>query len=270
MEFRPAESDMRMDEDAPMAFDNEHDSAPQPLTFATNGTSEQEYNPFQTMHSIQLPNITEVSTSSAAATVSSQSHPHAITQAGLRNLAVKVHIRKSGRVAWKYVGRAHVQQEFQSNGSSVVIRSVSSGKVITTFSETSDIQADKRGNFIVVACVESSGVTSWSLNAVNNSDAVKLLTCIELACYCSKSAMLETHKYNKSRRRIEKVVREDRRRRHNSKKEEDDLAAAFGSQQIAPEGAASAISSPFAAATTSPPATSNFLRAYNPSTLVAQ
>lgn len=154
-----------------------------------------------------------------------------------------------------------------------VIRAVSSGKVLTTFSEVrcpapgesgvrtltrvrgqmSEVQADKRGTFIVVASVESTGVTSWSLNvsvvhshisdprlltpippqAVNNSDALKLLASIELACYRCKQAILEPGRYNKSRRRIEKVVREDRRRRHTNKREEDELATAFGQQTIA-------------------------------------
>lgn len=119
--------------------------------------------------------------------------------------------------------------------------------------QMSEVQADKRGTFIVVASVESTGVTSWSLNvsisavlclvcsnanpgptqAVNNSDALKLLASIELACYRCKQAVLDPGRYTKTRRRIEKVVREDRRKRHNNKREEDELATAFGQQTIA-------------------------------------
>lgn len=32
------------------------------------------------------------------------------------------------------------------------------------FLQASDIQAEKRGNFIVIGCVEGSRVVSWSLN----------------------------------------------------------------------------------------------------------
>jgi len=144
-----------------------------------------------------------------------------------RNLTVKVHIRKAGRVAWKYVGRAHVIQEFTGHTSRVVIRSASSGKVLTTFSELSEVQADKRGSFIVVAAVDTNGVTSWSLNAINNSDALKLLASIELACYRCTQAVIDPAHHSKTRRRIEKMVREDRRRRHYHKKQEEELAAAF-------------------------------------------
>ncbi|EJD55178.1 hypothetical protein AURDEDRAFT_109612 [Auricularia subglabra TFB-10046 SS5] len=179
-------------------------------------------------------------------TISTQAGSGAAVREPVRNLAVKVHIRKAGRVAWKYVGRAYAMQEFHGNSSRVVIRSVSSGKVLTTFSEMSEVQADKRGTFIVVASIEPSGVTSWSLNAVNNSDALKLLASIELACYRCKQAILDPARYNKTRRRIEKVVREDRRRRHNNKREEDELAMAFGQQRIEDEGNLSIASTPAA------------------------
>ena len=260
----------------------------------------------------------------------------------MRNLTVKVHIRKPGRVAWKYVGRANVVQEFQGSQSRVGASIAHSARpntftrrahrvcsqssdqsaraklllpfqrcaTLTGLSEpshlppsrnprmqTSEVQADKRGNFIVVACVESSGVTSWSLNvsrvllspssryslltrgllvqAINNSDALKLLASIELACYRCKQAILDPSRYSKSRRRIEKVVREDRRRRHTSKKEEEDLVAAFGSQQIAPEDPSLSLpqSNPFLAGATSgnvPAVSTNFLRAFQPSAAVAQ
>jgi len=159
-------------------------------------------------------------------------HPRTGSPA-VRNLSVKVHIRKAGRVAWKYIGRAIVQQEFSGQTSRVVIRSSTSGKVFTTFSEMSEIQADKRGNFIVVAAIESTGVTSWSLNTTNNSDALRLLASIELACYRCKQALLDPSRHTKTRRRIEKLVREDRRRRHEHKRVEDELVSAMLQQNLA-------------------------------------
>ena len=44
---------------------------------------------------------------------------------------------------------------------------------------------------------------------------------------------MDPSRYNKTRRKIDKIVREDRRKRHNNKREEDELAAAFGQQTIA-------------------------------------
>lgn len=64
----------------------------------------------------------------------------------------------------------------------IVVRAVSSQKIIAIFSEVhmcssimatdlinsfvkiSDLQAEKRGNFVVIGCVEGSRVISWSLN----------------------------------------------------------------------------------------------------------
>ena len=63
-----------------------------------------------------------------------------------------------------------------------VVRNLSTGKVMATFGEvsrfgflfstcclilydkSSDLQAEKRGNFVVIGCVEGSRVISWSLN----------------------------------------------------------------------------------------------------------
>lgn len=65
---------------------------------------------------------------------------------------------------------------------STVVRAVQSQKIIAIFSEVShrmftyiralsealhkmsDLQAEKRGNFVVLGCVEGSRVISWSLN----------------------------------------------------------------------------------------------------------
>lgn len=97
-----------------------------------------------------------------------------------------------------YLGRGIVTQEVTGHSSRVgaittelyiltvdlivvlVVRTVSTGKVMAIFSEVgdillfndpphfapkgSDIQAEKRGNFVVIGCVEASRVVSWSLN----------------------------------------------------------------------------------------------------------
>ena len=134
-----------------------------------------------------------------------------------------------------------------------VVRNAATDKVITVFSEGSDIQADKRGNFIVIASVEAAagGVMSYSLNVsrccsgsftdtqteagsrqtVNNSDALRLLASIELASYRCR-AVADPKSQNKSRRRIEKVIKDDRRRRHRRRKADDELVMAFGKQSL--------------------------------------
>ena len=73
----------------------------------------------------------------------------------IRELCVKVHIRRSGKDSWSYLGRAFVTQEFIGHTSrvgkhminhdkfsvkyttrlSVVVRSAASGKIMVTFSE---------------------------------------------------------------------------------------------------------------------------------------
>jgi len=150
-----------------------------------------------------------------------------------REMHVKVHMRKPGKDTWIYVGRATATHEVLGHSSRVVIRQASSGKVLTVFSELSDVQAEKRGNFVVLGSVESSGVMSWSLNAINNSETLKLLASIELACYRCGLAMADPTLHNKVRRRIDKVIKEDRRRRHRRRKDDDDLADAFGRQMLA-------------------------------------
>ncbi|TDL28531.1 hypothetical protein BD410DRAFT_781052 [Rickenella mellea] len=149
-----------------------------------------------------------------------------------RELAVKVHIRRSGRDAWSYLGRAFVTQELAGHNSRVVVRSATSGKIMATFSESSDLQAEKRGNFVVISCVESSGIVSWSLNAMNNSETLKLLASIELACYRSRQVVADPKQHSKLRRRIERLIKDDRRKRHKRRRDEEAMIEAFGKQQI--------------------------------------
>jgi len=149
-----------------------------------------------------------------------------------REIAVKVHIRRPERDTWVYLGRGMVSQEIVGQSSRVVVRAVSSQKIIAIFSEISDLQAEKRGNFVVIGCVEGSRVISWSLNALNNSETIRLLASIELACYKCKQALADPRLQNKSRRRIERVIKDDRRRRHRRRKDQEAMVDAFAKQNL--------------------------------------
>jgi len=149
-----------------------------------------------------------------------------------REIQVKVHIRKPERDTWAYLGRGIVTQEVAGRSSRVVIRAISTGKVMASFGETSDIQAEKRGNFIVIGCVEASHVMSWSLNALNNSETLRLLATIELACHKFRETHLDPHLHSKTRRRIERLIKDDRRKRHRRRKDQDAMVDAFAKQTL--------------------------------------
>ncbi len=68
--------------------------------------------------------------------------------------------------------------------------------------------------------------------AFNNSETLKLLASIELACYRSEQATADPKMHTKLRRRIERMVKEDRRRRHKRKREEEAMTEAFSRQMI--------------------------------------
>ncbi|KAF8230629.1 hypothetical protein L208DRAFT_105618 [Tricholoma matsutake] len=152
-----------------------------------------------------------------------------------RDIQVKVHIRRPERDSWVYMGRGLVTQEITGHSSRVVVRTVSTGKVMAVFSETSDLQAEKRGNFVVIGCVEGSRVVSWSFNALNNSETLRLLASIELACYRAKQALVDPRLHTKARRRIERVIKEDRRRRHRRRKDQEAMIDAFANQKLSTE-----------------------------------
>jgi len=178
------------------------------------------------------------STTSSSASVHSQVSPppQPSIREMYRQLPVRVHVRRPGRDTWMYIGRATVSHEVVGQTSRVVVRT-GPDKVLTTFGEVSDthhcdLQAERRGNFVVVACVESEGVLSWSLNAVNMADTLRLLASIELACYRSKQLFTDPKRYSSSRRKIERVIRDDRRKRHRRKRDEEDMISAFGQQKL--------------------------------------
>ncbi|KAK7468823.1 hypothetical protein VKT23_003324 [Stygiomarasmius scandens] len=150
-----------------------------------------------------------------------------------RDIQVKVHIRRPERDQWSYMGRGLVSHEVVGQSSRVVVRALTTNKLITQFGEGTDLQAEKRGNFVVIGCVESSGnVVSWSLNALNNSETLRLLASIELACYKCKNVLQDPRHSSKSRRRIERIIKEDRRRRHRRRKDQEALIDAFAKQNL--------------------------------------
>jgi len=149
-----------------------------------------------------------------------------------REIQVKVHIRRPERDSWVYMGRGIVSQEVIGQSSRVVVRALATNKLLTQFGEGSDVQAEKRGNFVVIGCVEDSGVVSWSLNASNSSDTVRLLASIELACYKCKNALTDSRKAGRDRRKIDRIIKEDRRRRHRRRKDQDLLIDAFAKSNI--------------------------------------
>ncbi|KAL6309886.1 hypothetical protein BKA93DRAFT_722496 [Sparassis latifolia] len=144
-----------------------------------------------------------------------------------REIPVKVHVRRPERDAWAYLGRGVVTQEVWGQSSRVVVRSATSRKVMTAFGEDVSLQAEKRGNFVVIGCVEGSRVVSWSLNALNNSETVRLLASIDLACYSCKQAVADPAMHKSHRRRVARIIKDDRRRRHKRRKDQDSMFAAF-------------------------------------------
>ncbi|CAA7258676.1 unnamed protein product [Cyclocybe aegerita] len=149
-----------------------------------------------------------------------------------KEIQVKVHIRKADKDSWQYLGRGVVTQDVSGHSSRVVVRFLSSGKHMATFSEASDLQAEKRGNFVVISCIDGPQVVSWSLNALNNSETLRLLASIELACYRCKQPLADPRLHSKSRRKIERLIKEDRRRRHRRRKEQEAMIDAFAKQNL--------------------------------------
>ncbi|KAI0033427.1 hypothetical protein K488DRAFT_47715, partial [Vararia minispora EC-137] len=149
-----------------------------------------------------------------------------------KDIPVKVHVRRPERDSWAYVGRAVVTLEVNGSTSQVVVRSLPANKTLIRFSEGSELQAEKRGNFVVVGCVEGTRVISWSLNALNNAETIRLLASIELACYRSKQAIIDPRAHYKNRRRVERTIKDDRRRRHRRRKEQDAMVDAFAKQDL--------------------------------------
>ncbi|KAH8835721.1 hypothetical protein DL96DRAFT_1702689 [Flagelloscypha sp. PMI_526] len=151
-------------------------------------------------------------------------------------MQVKVHHRKAEKDNWTYIGRGYVSQDIHGQSSKVVVRSATTNKLWITFNESSEVVAERRGNFVVIGVVKGQRVESWSLNASTSGDTLKLLASIELAAYKSKDATSDPRSHAKARRRVERVIKEDRRRRHKRRKETESMFDAFASTTIGDQG----------------------------------
>ncbi|PPQ70500.1 hypothetical protein CVT26_014006 [Gymnopilus dilepis] len=158
------------------------------------------------------------------------------TSKEFKEIQVKVHVRTPGKDTWTYQGRGVVTQEVSGQSSRVVVRNLNNGKIMTTFSESTDLQAEKRGNFVVIGCIDDNGrVISWSLNALNNSETLRLLASIDLACYRCKQAVVDPRSHTRSKRKIERLIKDDRRKRHRRRKEQEAMIDAFARQNLSTE-----------------------------------
>jgi hypothetical protein len=63
--------------------------------------------------------------------------------------------------------------------------------------------------------------------ALNNSETLRLLASIELACYKCRQAVGDPRMHSKIRRKIAHVIKEDRRKRHKRRRDQDALVDAF-------------------------------------------
>ncbi|KJA29410.1 hypothetical protein HYPSUDRAFT_32861 [Hypholoma sublateritium FD-334 SS-4] len=158
--------------------------------------------------------------------------PSPTVRENFREIQVKVHVRTPGKDTWAYQGRGVVTQEIMGHESRVVVRPLNGGKPIATFSESTDLQAEKRGNFVVIGCVDGNRVISWSLNALNNSETLRLLASIELACYKCRQAVGDPRMHSKSRRKVERLIKDDRRKRHRRRKDQEAMIDAFAKQNL--------------------------------------
>lgn len=68
--------------------------------------------------------------------------------------------------------------------------------------------------------------------ALNASETLRLLACIELTCYRCKQAVADPRLHHRSRRRIERVIKDDRRRRHKRRQEQDTMIDLFSKQDL--------------------------------------
>lgn len=144
-----------------------------------------------------------------------------------REIIVKVHIRRPEKDSWAYLGRGIVTQENVGQSTRIVVKSASTHKTMTVFGEGIPLQAERRGNFVVVGCVDGNRVVSWSLNALNNSDTLRLLASIELACSATKYPIADPRIHTIYRRRIARIIKDDRKRRHKRRRDQDALVDAF-------------------------------------------
>ena len=73
---------------------------------------------------------------------------------------------------------------------------------------------------------------SGPYQALNNSETLRLLATIELACHKFRETHLDPHLHSKTRRRIERLIKDDRRKRHRRRKDQDAMVDAFAKQTL--------------------------------------
>lgn len=77
-----------------------------------------------------------------------------------------------------------------------------------------------------------SRLTAFPMQALNNSETLRLLASVELACYKCKQALTDPRFAAKARRRIERIIKDDRRRRHRRRKDQEAMIDAFSKQSL--------------------------------------
>ena len=83
--------------------------------------------------------------------------------------------------------------------------------------------------------VPNSCVHDVVFQALNNSETLRLLASIEIACYRCKQALQDPRLHNKSRRKIERLIKDDRRKRHRRRKDQEAMIDAFARQNLSIE-----------------------------------
>ena len=73
------------------------------------------------------------------------------------------------------------------------------------------------------------------IQALNNSETIRLLASIELACYRCKQAVADPRLHSKARRKIERLIKDDRRKRHRRRKDQEAMIDAFAKQNLSTE-----------------------------------
>ena len=78
-------------------------------------------------------------------------------------------------------------------------------------------------------------LTKSDLQALNNSETLRLLTIIELSCYTCKQVVNDPQIQGSYRRRIARAIKDDRRKRHKRRKDADTMFAAFAKTGLSDE-----------------------------------
>ena len=70
-------------------------------------------------------------------------------------------------------------------------------------------------------------LTPRTSQALNNSETLRLLASIELACYKCKQAVGDPRTHSRIRRKVAHIIKEDRRKRHKRRRDQDALVDAL-------------------------------------------